>query len=194
MVMIVDGVEVSCDSEDSLLKCLLAAGKDIPSLCYHPALGADGRCGLCVIEVEVNDRWELQLACLTKPSSGLQVKTESERVGRMRAISAQLLLQRGPFLKAEMLPYLHKVGCLHHSEGRKDSFPISEGNGCILCGLCVRSCAKTGRGLLTFAGKGQDLQVYSWPSQSDCGNCRACIAVCPTGYMSTETKMKISVK
>lgn len=219
MIILINDHEVECKAGNSLLKGLLAAGFTIPTLCHHPALGADGRCGLCLVEVSLNGRWTPRLSCQVMPQPGMQVRTDTERIKRMRALSAQLLLRHAPFKKPEVQTLLEEIVLQGEPDASQTAASIDQkliespavepvylvetlpidaeslaGSGCILCGLCVRACAKTGRGALGFSGKGYDLRIVSWSGSADCGRCGACISVCPTGYLDPETKNKILIE
>jgi predicted molibdopterin-dependent oxidoreductase YjgC len=59
-------------------------------------------------------------------------------------------------------------------------------NRCVLCGKCIAVCKeKHGRAFLTFAKRGLETVVSSYGekdgSNLPCGNCLACIAICPVG-------------
>ncbi len=194
MRITVDDREIECKADETLLKSLLGAGIKIPSLCYHPALGADGRCGLCLVEIEQNGRWTPRLACQVKPVGGMQVKTETERILRMRSLSARLLLQHAPFPKQSAYTFLQEIAMQGGMEPEGADSSPGAGSGCILCGLCVRACAKTGRAGLGFSGKGEDLKIVAWSGHEACGRCAACIAICPTGFLNTETRNKILIE
>ena len=60
-------------------------------------------------------------------------------------------------------------------------------NKCILCGRCVRACRETGRGLLSFAGKGRRTTIIGGlppGADSPCVGCLQCLEACPTGALS----------
>jgi NADH dehydrogenase/NADH:ubiquinone oxidoreductase subunit G len=48
----VDGEPVRVPEGSTLLEAVRAAGKDVPTLCYHPVLEPIGACRICVVEVE----------------------------------------------------------------------------------------------------------------------------------------------
>ena len=168
-----------------------------------------------------------RLACQVKPAPEMQIRTSTERILRMRAISARLLLQHAPFPKQPAYHFLVDIvtmggmgetqpvapagdasgckqpvvfgGAMPDRQSQSDSDQITSNvstaqTGCILCGLCVRACAKTGRGGLAFSGKGGELKIVAWAGHEDCGRCGSCIAICPTGFLNTETRNKILIE
>src|SRR5512138_3031147 len=72
--------------------CKRYAGLDIPVFCYHPKLGHDGNCRMCLVELamprknpetgEVTLAWfpTLQTACTQKTSDGMAIRTTSQKV------------------------------------------------------------------------------------------------------------------
>ncbi|MCP3893075.1 MAG: 2Fe-2S iron-sulfur cluster binding domain-containing protein, partial [Bacteroides sp.] len=50
--LFVNGQEVEVESGKNLIDAVGAVGIEIPHLCYHPALGADGNCRMCLVGIE----------------------------------------------------------------------------------------------------------------------------------------------
>ena len=49
--LFVNGVEVEVPAGKNLVDAVAAVGIKIPHICYHPALGADGNCRMCLFEI-----------------------------------------------------------------------------------------------------------------------------------------------
>lgn len=209
--IIVDGRVLRVEGNISLLKALRDHGiSTIPHLCFYPSLGGRGSCGLCVVEVYEDGIWKSRHACLLYPHEGLQVRTDSPRLRRLRAWAASLLLLRGPFRKRgvdEMLKSLVREGMIAEKPVplSKDGVVCDvaemesdkERAGCILCGLCIAICNKVGKGFLTFLGRGKNLRVgfvLDARSRAGCGNCRACRNVCPTGFIESRGQEVFTAK
>ncbi|MBM1003905.1 MAG: (2Fe-2S)-binding protein [Desulfofustis sp. PB-SRB1] len=65
----VNGHEVRVTAGANLIDALEAVGIDIPHFCYHPALGADGNCRMCLVEIE-DGRPPIVPACKTPARRG----------------------------------------------------------------------------------------------------------------------------
>lgn len=78
----IDGQEVCVREGQSVLEAALAAGINIPHLCYDPRLKPGARCGMCVIELE--GEAEPVRACETKVAEGMVIRTNSDALSTMR--------------------------------------------------------------------------------------------------------------
>ncbi len=168
------------DPQQSLLANLLAADIHIPHLCHHPGLPPQGRCSLCLVEIQEGKEWRTEHACLAKLHDGMVIRTESDQLTRARSLAAALLQRRGPFRN----PSTNRVlAAVTSKTNALDQSLKTKQTGCILCGLCISMCQKIDRNRLTFLGRGPALAVGYVSEQESCGSCRACASVCPTGYI-----------
>ena len=67
--LFVNGVAVQVEAGKNLIDAVGAVGIEIPHLCYHPALGADGNCRMCLGGIE-DGRPPLVPACKTPAMAG----------------------------------------------------------------------------------------------------------------------------
>ena len=152
-------------------------GIDIPALCYHDAVSPYGACRLCLVEVTLRGRTRIVTSCTYPAEEGLEVRTDTERVLRLRRGVAELLLARCPEVEA-VRRIARQLGV------EKPRFTVEETDDCILCGLCTRVCAEViGAAGIGFARRGIEREVTTpWSDRSEaCIGCGACVAVCPTG-------------
>ena len=178
ITIVIDGNECVVEEGLPLLKALRASGKDIPSLCYHPALKKPiGACKLCAVEIQEKDKpGKIALSCVVKTSDGLVVETASTavRMARSKAIQQLLALapQSGPLLK------------LAASHGIET--PIQP-DGCIRCHLCERVCREiVGADALKMVKR--DGRKTIVPVEGACIGCGTCANICPTRAIRIEDK------
>ena len=86
----IDSKEIICDSNSSILDIAKENGIEIPNLCYLKDMSPYGACGMCVVEAEGFPK--LMRACSQKPSDGMKIHTDSERVVKTRKLALELLM------------------------------------------------------------------------------------------------------
>lgn len=197
--IVVDGRSLAVSKSTIVLQALRDYGIDIPALCYYPSLEAYGSCGLCMVEIWSADIWNPRHACLLEVEDGLQIKTATPRLQRLRSWAAQILLHGRPFHNSEVEDLLlnlvqDKAAGGQEKENWAESIKNLSGStteGCILCGLCIRMCRKVGKNRLTFLGRGKNLRIGLVPGEGNkasCGNCCACRNICPMGFISSDAE------
>jgi len=182
----------------TILSTARAAGVEIPTLCYHPNLTANGLCRLCVVEV-VGMR-ALQPACVAIAAPEMVVNTETDRVIRARRVILELLASTVDLSEApEALEYIERY-CADPSRfagGLRRTIPAIDDNPffvrdyskCIMCWRCIQVCAGDVQNTfaLTWGGRGFESRVTTAYDQamteSPCVFCGNCVGVCPTGAL-----------
>jgi NADH-quinone oxidoreductase subunit G len=90
----IDGQEVTVEDGVNLIAAAGELGIEIPHYCYHPGLTVAGNCRMCLVEIERMPK--LQIACNTKATDGMVVKTKSEKVENARGAVLEFLLINHP--------------------------------------------------------------------------------------------------
>ncbi len=205
----IDGRDIETYPGKSVLEAALEAGIYIPHLCYHPDLPSIGGCRLCTVEIE--GREDLPTSCTTPAAHGMTVKTNTEKVKRLRRMAMELLLAGHPqacdtcskYLNCELQSLKQYIIDSDLSVRiRSRLFPINtrnplflhDPNKCIACGRCVRACSEL-RGVRIlqynrreadiYCGTGADLPL----ADSGCRFCGACAEVCPTGAIADKPEL-----
>jgi NADH-quinone oxidoreductase subunit G len=159
VTLTIDGRSVTVPKGRTVLQAAIESGIKIPYYCYHPGLGIDGSCRVCIVKIEKMPK--LQTSCSTPVSDGMVVSTNSPDVVEARASVFEFLLINHPL----DCPVCDKGGeCplqdFSYSYGPNESrmeFPrrVFDGEGvradvdfgptlmlnrnrCILCTRCVR--------------------------------------------------------
>ena len=176
----IDGKKVETDEGTTILEAARGAGIDIPTLCYHEKLAPYGGCRLCMVELTSDKRTKLVTSCVYQVEEGLTVKTQSDRLSKIRKMILELLLPLAPSGPVETLAKEYGV--------EKSRFE-ADTNFCVLCGLCVRYCAEVKKAnAVCFTGRGVDKQITFVPgvAQNICPVCRECVPLCPSGLLPSE--------
>ncbi|WP_296509095.1 formate dehydrogenase subunit alpha [Rhodoferax sp.] len=79
---------------ESILKAAKRHGIDIPHLCFHDGLRADGNCRACVVEIK-GER-TLAPSCCRSATAGMEVQAKSERAVKSQKMVLEMLLSDMP--------------------------------------------------------------------------------------------------
>jgi bidirectional [NiFe] hydrogenase diaphorase subunit len=172
----IDNRKLQVTDGATILEAARMFGIDIPTLCHHPALSAHGSCRLCSVEIVQRGRSRIVVSCLYPAEEGLEVRTRSPRVLRLRRGIMELLLAQ--------CPSSERIQALARQLGVDKPRFEPDGRECILCGLCVRVCHETSeKKLLDFVGRGFTKEVAApfYETPQECIACGGCAYVCPTG-------------
>ena len=90
----VDGTVLEVKEGALLIEELLSNQINIPHFCYHPALGKDGNCRMCMVEIEGQKR--PQIACDTPIKDGMIVRTKGASIDRVKRSILELELINHP--------------------------------------------------------------------------------------------------
>ncbi|MFJ6392695.1 2Fe-2S iron-sulfur cluster-binding protein [Streptomyces sp. NPDC091972] len=199
-----DGEPVRAPEGSTVLDVCRAAGKDVPALCAGGSLAPRGTCRLCVVEVE--GAATLVPACSHRAESGLEVRTDSERVRHSRRIVLELLASSADLSTTPgAAEWIEEYGASPDRFGpdaaraaeppRVDNdLYVRDRGKCVLCRRCVDVCGDEGRSTFAVAVSGRGLGAriaveHDGPlTASACVYCGDCVDVCPTGALSSRSE------
>ena len=94
VTLTIDGQPVTVEKGKTVLQAAIEHGFSVPYYCYHPALGVDGSCRVCIVKIEKMAK--LQTACSTICTDGMAVFTHTPDVVEARAGVFEFLLINHP--------------------------------------------------------------------------------------------------
>ena len=181
----INGRQVRAEKCETILDVAKREGFEIPTLCHHDVLGADGRCRLCVVELRRGKRKRIVASCLYPVEDGIEIFTQTEDVKLVRKTVLELLLARCP--SSDVIAYLAKQYGVNIVRYTKDN----DKGKCILCNTCVKTCENiVGVSAISLTGKGPFKRVstpFDEPSEV-CIGCGACAVACPTEHIYMEDR------
>src|SRR5205807_9038410 len=79
----IDGRPVTVEKGKTVLQAAIENGVQVPYYCYHPGIGIDGSCRVCIVKIEKMPK--LQTSCATPCADGMIVQTRTNEVQAARA-------------------------------------------------------------------------------------------------------------
>ena len=204
----IDGRQISVPKGKTVLQAAIDSGISVPYYCYHPGLGVDGSCRVCVVKIEKMGK--LQTSCSTTCTEGMVVHTADKEVVDARAGIFEFLLVNHPLDcpvcdKGGECPLQDFSYAFGPAESRMD-FPrrVFDGEGvradvdfgptlmlnrnrCILCTRCVRFMKEVGGDAqigIVDRGAGSEIATFREEGVHSLlsGNL---MDVCPVGAITT---------
>ncbi len=210
----IDGFNIETEEGTTILNAALENGIYIPNLCYSPHLKPYGACRLCLVE---NDEGRLVTSCETVAQDGMDIKSESEAVNKVRRLVAELLIanhemdcltcaKNNECKLQEIASYLgiqrDDLGSLRCSTidlEKDESNPFFDRDlkKCVLCGICVRTCSEMlGVNAVDFGFRGYNTKITTFADkpimESACVSCGGCVVRCPVGALVPKNAPKPS--
>jgi NADH-quinone oxidoreductase subunit G len=205
----IDGHALSVQKGSTVLQAALDAGIDVPFYCYHPALGVEGSCRVCIVRIEKMPK--LQTACSTVCIDGMIVDTRSPEVVAARMSVFEFLLLNHPLdcpvcdkggecplqdysnaygPAASRMDFPRRVFDGAGVKGDIDFGPtlILNRNRCILCTRCIRFMRDVdGDAQISLLDRGDSTQIETFQEEGVhsllSGNL---MDVCPVGAITTK--------
>lgn len=197
----INGETTSVSNQKTVMQLLNTKNIEIPSLCYHPSLGAIETCDTCIVKVN----GEYVRSCSTTIQPNDNVETVGEDIHEAQMIAMDRILGNHELYctvcdfnngNCEIHNTVKEMKISHQetdhtskdAEVQRNEFYRYDPDQCILCGRCVEAC--------------QNLQVnetltIDWDlkrprviwdkdspiEESSCVNCGHCSTVCPCNAM-----------
>lgn len=90
----IDGRQLTVPKGKTVLQAAVENGVNVPYYCYHPGLGVDGSCRVCLVKIEKMPK--LQVSCSVPVAEGMVVHTSTPEVISARAGVFEFLLVNHP--------------------------------------------------------------------------------------------------
>ncbi|WP_342661738.1 Putative formate dehydrogenase (plasmid) [Rhodococcus ruber] len=216
VTVVVDGLPVTVSEGTSVLRAAALAGVDIPKLCATDSLDAFGSCRLCLVEVD--GRRGTPASCTTPVVEGMQVRTQTPRLEKLRQGVMELYISDHPLDcltcpangDCELQDMAGVVGLRQVRYGdaganhldlevdRSNPYFDFDPSKCISCSRCVRACGEIqGTFALTIEGRGFDSKVSAGAGEafvnSECVSCGACVQACPTSTLQEKSVVELGL-
>lgn len=206
----IDGIPVTAPAGTSVMRAARDAGIAIAKLCATDSLQAFGSCRLCVVDIA--GRKGLPASCTTPVDEGMVVRTQTEKVARVRRNVMELYISDHPLDcltcaangDCELQDMAGAVGLrevrygmdgANHLQAEKDEsnpyFTFDPAK-CIVCSRCVRACDEIqGTFALSITDRGFGSKVSAGMNESflasECVSCGACVQACPTATLTEKS-------
>jgi NADH-quinone oxidoreductase subunit G len=208
VTLTIDGRPVTVEKGKTVLQAAIESGISVPYYCYHPGIGVDGSCRVCIVKIEKMPK--LQTSCSTVCSEGMIVSTRTPDVVEARASVFEFLLVNHPLDcpvcdKGGECP-LQDFSYTFGPERSRMEFPrrVFDGEGvrgdvdfgptlmlnrqrCILCTRCVRFMREVdGDAQINIIDRGYGSEIATFQEEGVhsllSGNL---MDVCPVGAITT---------
>ena len=221
----VDGAEVRCPPGTNMIDAAAMAGREVPHYCYHPKLSVSGNCRMCLVQLGLPGRdresgkpmldadgkpiisWfpGPAIACGTKASPGMHIRTDTDMVRECREGVMEFLLLNHPL----DCPICDQAGecrlqefATHYGRGysrfreEKNVKPkrtvlgprvMLDDERCILCSRCVRFCKEIAKDdVLGFVDRGSYTTLTCYPGKKLENNYSLnTVDICPVGALTS---------
>ena len=200
----INGQEIKCPSDATVLEAARLAGFEIPTLCYLKEINEIGACRICMVEVK--GARTLVTACVYPVSDGMVVSTNTQKVRTARKMTLELILSNH---RKDCLTCLRNQNCelqklaiefgvdrirfaddnLKPQIERSTPSIVRDNSKCVLCRRCTAVCKEKQdvavigpkeRGFETNIGSPFDRNL----GEMSCALCGQCTTACPTGAVT----------
>lgn len=201
----INGAQMQASKGSLLIDKLLDENIHIPHFCYHQALGKDGNCRMCMVEIEGQKR--PQIACDTPIKDGMIVRTTGKNIEKVRRDILELELINHPidcptcdqagecklqdyYMLSGFYESRINVEAKNHARKRTDlgSNVMLDQERCVLCTRCIRFCSNiTKTNELGVINRGDHSVIGTFPGKPlDNPYAMNVIDICPVGALTNK--------
>ncbi|MGL5068217.1 MAG: ferredoxin hydrogenase [Sarcina sp.] len=200
--------QIEFEGKESILKLAKENGIEIPTLCFLEDCGNIGQCGVCLVEIEGQER--LARACAMKAKEGMVVRTNTQRVTEETKSAVAVILDKhefkcGPCKRREDCEFLKLViktkaratkpfkveNKSEYIDDRSKAIAFDRSK-CTTCGRCVAACRTyTKTNSIKFHKVGTERRVgiegLKCFDDTNCLLCGQCVAACPVDALQEKS-------
>jgi NADH-quinone oxidoreductase subunit G/NADP-reducing hydrogenase subunit HndD len=202
---------ITAEEGTTIIEAARQNGISIPNLCYLKDVHKIGACRMCVVEVE--GARALMASCLAVVSEGMVVRTNTEKLRRIRRVLFELMYSdhsedclsctRNQNCEFQAMGKLLEMNSSRF-EGERSSYHVDASvsvtrdmSKCIMCRRCVTVCNEVQqvgalfpqhRGFDTEMAPAMEMQL----GKVGCTFCGQCTIVCPVGALkATNSQQRV---
>ncbi len=205
----IDGIQVYVPDDYTILEAAKEINIHIPTLCFLKDVSEIGCCRMCLVEIK--GKKSLEAACVHPVYDGMEVRTHSPEITRVRKKNMELILSNHPAICQSCtrsdshceLQALANMLDVHFSNYKKYQETVTQNaavdmddgisiqrdpNRCVLCRRCISICNNIQTvGAISAINRGFNTVIGTAGNRglddTVCVSCGQCINVCPTGAL-----------
>ena len=203
--VVIDNMTFKAEKGSLLIDLLIKHDLKVPYFCYHEALGADGNCRMCMVEIEGQKR--PQIACDTLVKEEMVVRTKGENIEGVRQDILELELINHPVDcpvcdqagECKLQDFYMDYGLYESHIDQADkvhqrkhidlgSNVMLDQERCVLCARCTRFTSDiTKTHELGIIGRGDHARVSTMPGKKlDNPYAMNVVDLCPVGALTSK--------
>ena len=205
----IDGIQVYVPDDYTILEAAKEINIHIPTLCFLKDVSEIGCCRMCLVQIK--GKKGLEAACVHPVYDGMEVRTHSPEIIKVRKKNMELILSNHPAICQSCtrsdshceLQALANMLDVHFSNYKKYQETVNQNaavdmddgisiqrdpNRCVLCRRCISICNNIQTvGAISAINRGFNTIIGTAGNRglddTVCVSCGQCINICPTGAL-----------